>query len=135
MARREADWLRQGERDLAHAKLSREAGNHEWACYAAHQAAEKAVKAFFQSMGADAWGKVWGKSATALIAETTKQMSLPENLVDLIRALDHHNLATRYPDAHPQGAPMDFYTVKDAADAIAAAGEVVQFVRRRLTPA
>jgi len=45
MTNRAPDWLRQALRDLEQADDSREAGRHEWACFAAHQAAEKAVKA------------------------------------------------------------------------------------------
>ncbi len=45
MANRARDWLAQAERDLRHAQTSRDAGDHDWSCFAAHQAAEKAVKA------------------------------------------------------------------------------------------
>ena len=42
MASRAGDWFRQAERDLEQAADCRTAGRHEWACFAAHQAAEKA---------------------------------------------------------------------------------------------
>jgi HEPN domain-containing protein len=42
--------------DLEHARSDRERGFYEWACFSAQQAAEKAVKAVFQKMGAEAWG-------------------------------------------------------------------------------
>jgi HEPN domain-containing protein len=45
MPNRALDWLKQAERDLEQAADSRRAGRHEWACFAAHQAAEKAIKA------------------------------------------------------------------------------------------
>jgi len=45
MANRDRDWLRQAHRDLEQAEDSRRTGHHEWACFAAQQAAEKAVKA------------------------------------------------------------------------------------------
>ncbi|WP_083774320.1 HEPN domain-containing protein [Ammonifex degensii] len=45
MANRAWDWLKQAERDLAHAERSALQGDHGWACFAAHQAAKKAVKA------------------------------------------------------------------------------------------
>ena len=47
MANRDQDWLQQAERDFAQAEDSRSASRHEWSCFAAHQAAEKAVKALF----------------------------------------------------------------------------------------
>lgn len=37
-------WLRQAHGDLVHARLSMEAGHADWACLAAHHAAEKALK-------------------------------------------------------------------------------------------
>lgn len=45
MADRSKDWLKQALRDLEHAKSSMENEYYEWACFASHQAAEKAVKA------------------------------------------------------------------------------------------
>jgi HEPN domain-containing protein len=41
MANRWKDWWSQAERDLEHARESAAAERHEWACFAAHQAAEK----------------------------------------------------------------------------------------------
>jgi len=39
---RSRDWFAQAERDLEHARSAQREGRHEWACFAAHQAAEKA---------------------------------------------------------------------------------------------
>ena len=58
MAQRWRDWLAQAEHDLEQAAASRNDGRHDWACFAAHQAAEKAVKALHLSMGQEAWGHV-----------------------------------------------------------------------------
>ena len=44
MPNRAPDWLKQALRDLEQAEESRQAGRHEWACFAAEQAAEKAGK-------------------------------------------------------------------------------------------
>ncbi len=43
MGTRALDWFAQAERDLGHARNSRAAGNHDWACFASQQAADKAV--------------------------------------------------------------------------------------------
>ena len=45
---RAGDWVRQVKRDLQHARNDLDAAYFEWACFGAHQAAEKAVKALFQ---------------------------------------------------------------------------------------
>ena len=46
--------LAQGERDLEQAQASRDQDRHEWACFAAQQAAEKAVKALHLHLGQEA---------------------------------------------------------------------------------
>ncbi len=43
MANRYADWLRQAEADLRHARNALEDGDHEWACFAAQQAEAEAA--------------------------------------------------------------------------------------------
>ncbi len=58
MADRSKDWLNQALRDLNHAKISLEHEDYEWACFASHQAAEKAVKAlhlFLNKKHGDMW--------------------------------------------------------------------------------
>lgn len=47
--------ISQAVRDLEQAEDSRLEGRHEWACFAAHQAAEKAVKALHLHLGQEAW--------------------------------------------------------------------------------
>ncbi len=50
MVARAKDWMRQAEKDLSHARRDLEDGDYEWACFSAQQAAEKAVKALYQSL-------------------------------------------------------------------------------------
>ncbi len=61
MANRSHDWLRQALRDFEQAKDSRAGDRHEWACFAAQQAAGKAVKALHLANGQEAWGQVVAK--------------------------------------------------------------------------
>lgn len=51
MPRRAHDWFAQALRDLEQAEDSRRAQRHEWACLAAQQAGEKAVKALHLHWG------------------------------------------------------------------------------------
>lgn len=53
---RSADWLQQARADLALAGVSAGAGHHEWACFACHQAVEKALKGLHLKLGQQAWG-------------------------------------------------------------------------------
>jgi len=113
MASRSSDWLRQGRRDLDHARRARADGDHEWACFAAHQAAEKALKAAFQARGEEAWGHAVSELLTGLVREPAS-----DPLMTRAKALDKHYIPTRYPNGFPSGAPMDYYTAEDAAKAI-----------------
>ena len=56
MADRSADRLQQALRDLEQAEQSMESGRHEWACFAAHQAVEKALKGMNLALDQQAWG-------------------------------------------------------------------------------
>ena len=107
MGNRYADWFRQAEADLRHARNSLEDGDFEWSCFAAQQAAEKALKAVFQKLGMDAWGH----TVTALIGNLPDAVAQPsETLVNYARILDKHYIPTRYPNGFASGAPTDFYT-------------------------
>ena len=83
MPSRSRDWLNQALRDLDQAEDSRRAGRHEWACFAAQQAAEKAVKALHLHLGQEAWGHVISK----LFSELPKTISLPQELIEKGRTL------------------------------------------------
>lgn len=128
--RRDQDWLRQARRDLRHAENAAGDADYEWACFAAHQAAEKALKALLQFRSTDAWGH----SLTFLLDALRSTDPAEPRIVDLAKLLDKHYIPPRYPDAHPAGAPMDFYTSNEAKQAIAAAREVLAFVEGRIAP-
>jgi len=104
VVRRFEDWFRQAVRDLEHAKRSLEFGDYEWACFAAQQAAEKAVKALYQHLGVEAWGR----SASRLLNALPEQFRPPPELIDKAKELDKHYIPTRYPNFHPEGAPADY---------------------------
>ena len=56
MAERSRDWFRQAVHDLDHARSALAGGHHDWACFAAQQSAEKALKALVARLGGEAWG-------------------------------------------------------------------------------
>ncbi|RLE69314.1 MAG: DNA-binding protein, partial [Thermoprotei archaeon] len=49
-------WFMQSLRDIKAARDSFSAGNFEWVCFQAQQAAEKAVKALHFALGRSSWG-------------------------------------------------------------------------------
>jgi HEPN domain-containing protein len=128
MADRAQDWLAQAQRDLEQAAASRQEGRHEWACFAAHQAAEKAVKALHRRHGQEAWGHV----VAQLLAELPEPLDVSAELVERARVLDTGYIPTRYPDSHPAGAPFEHYGPLQSQQAVDYAGEILQFVRASL---
>jgi HEPN domain-containing protein len=123
MSDRAEDWLAQAIRDLEQAMSSRAEERHEWACFAAQQSAEKAVKALHLAMGQEAWGHVVAR----LLAELP--FSIDQNLVEKGRVLDNFYVPTRYANGHPEGAPFEHYGPLQSGEAINYAREILEFVR------
>ena len=128
MANRSLDWLNQAIRDLEQAEGSRDAGRHEWACFASHQAAEKAVKALHLHLGQEAWGHVIAR----LLSELPEVVSVAEVLIEKGRVLDNLYVPTRYPNGHPEGAPFEHYGQLQSEEAIRYASEIIEFVRSQM---
>jgi len=124
---RARDWMRQALRDLAHAERSLEMGDYEWACFAAQQAAEKAVKALYESRNME----VWGHSVSRMLESLPGGLKPNGDLIDKAKELDRHYIPTRYPNFHSEGAPLDYYTKSDAERAVKYAREVIEFCRSK----
>ena len=128
MATRWEDWFWQANRDLEQARSSASGGFYEWACFASHQAAEKAVKAVFQRHEADAWGHLLADLLQALPSE----IAVSGDLLDCGKQLDKHYIAPRYPDSLPHGAPGQSYTQAEAERAIENADRILRFCQSHL---
>lgn len=126
MAERSIDWFRQSEHDLGMAEAALEAGRHDWACFAAHQAAEKAVKALHLWHGQEVWGHGTERILRELPAE------VPQGLCDRAKVLDTFYVPTCYPDSHPEGAAFDHYGPLQSKEAILHASTILAFVRNAL---
>ena len=132
MSSRAADWFRQAEADLQHARHALRDAAHEWACFAAQQAAEKAVKAAHAALGQEAWGHVVTELLDALRPHAA---GIDDELMDRARALDKLYIPTRYPNGLAGGAPADFYTRPESERAIADAEVILAICRRVLSRA
>ncbi len=115
MPNRSKDWLTQADRDLELARHAENGDFFEWACFAAQQAAEKAVKALIAAKNGD----VRGHAITHMIAALPEGLSVPGDLVAAARRLDRHYLPTRYPYGFDRGAPLDYFAAEDSNRAIA----------------
>ena len=129
MPNRARDWFTQAERNLEQAVASRSDQRHEWACFAAQQSAELAVKALHLARGQEAWGHVVARLLTEL------PMKVSDDLVERARVLDSFYIPTRYPNGHPEGAPFTHYGKLQSEEAIAYAGEILAFVRDQMAGA
>ncbi len=128
MTNRSMDWFAQARRDLEQAVDSMRASRHEWACFAAHQAADKAVKALHLHFQQEAWGHVISR----LLTELPPSVETPSELIEKARVLDNFYVPARYPNGHPEGAPFQHYGTLQSEQAIRYAGEILEFVRSKM---
>jgi len=128
VSNRAVDWLNQAEKDYEHAQNSLENGHHDWACFAAHQAAEKAVKSLHLCLGQEVWGHVVAR----LLKELPSDISVPREISEKAMVLDNYYIPSRYPDSHPEGAPYEHYGSLQSKEAIAYAREIIAFVRAEM---
>jgi HEPN domain-containing protein len=133
LANRAADWLSQANQDLAMAQVSAGHGHHDWACFAAHQAVEKALKGLHLSHGQQAWGHGLGRLFRDLPDALQERMEagLPE-LVERLRILDALYIPTRYPDSLPDGAPSDHFGHLQSRDALSHARALVDAIAAQM---
>ena len=127
MAERSSDWLRQSEKDLEKAKLDIDWGYYEWSCFTAQQAAEKALKALFQHLNAEAWGH----GAKALLDKLPFDDG--KALLEDAKFLDKLYIPTRYPNGLPEGIPHDYFTKSEAQQAVKSALRVHGWCKSKIS--
>lgn len=105
-------WYNQARADLAAAENSAAAGHYEWACFQAHQAGEKALRAF-----------LYGRGQTSVVTHSLRRLAREAatddpsfaELDEAARWLDQHYIPTRYPNRlDPEMAPVAYYEEGDA---------------------
>ena len=121
--RRYQDWLEQARFNLEHARLSLDAGHFEWACFAAQQAAEMAVKALYRSLG----DEPAGHSVLLLLQKLPRQHRPSSSLLDDGKTLDRVYIPSRYPSGLPAGTPRGAFSRKDAEEVILSAERICRF--------
>jgi HEPN domain-containing protein len=120
-------WLTQALHDRDAARLNRDHGFCEHACFLTQQAAEKALKAFLYARGQ---GPVIGHSTLVLSHEAASLEPAFAALAESCRHLDQLYIATRYPNGLPAGVPHDFYDRGLADGALAHLDAVIACVSR-----
>ena len=128
MPERSQDWYKQALRDLEQAVDSQKLGRHEWACFAAQQAAGKVVKALHLKNRQETWGHV----VSRLLHELPNSIEIPELLIEKARVLDNYYIPARYPNGHPESAHFEHYDVLQSSEAIQYASEIIEFVNHQM---
>jgi HEPN domain-containing protein len=127
MQQRESErWLIQARWDLKAARDSATAGNFEWACFQAQQAAEKAPKSFLYRAGAEPLAL---HSLRRLVGECEK-ISPEWATLRPAAELDRYYLPTRYPNGLPDDVPHEYFTAEAAEECLSLASSVIAFVER-----
>lgn len=109
---RSSDWLHQARADLDLAAVSAEAGHHEWACFACHQAVEKALKALHLAHGQQVWGHGLGRSYRELPRAVAERLAAAVgDLDDRLRILDTSTSPRAIPIACRMGPPLTISAV------------------------
>ncbi|MCS5696628.1 HEPN domain-containing protein [Desulfofundulus thermocisternus] len=122
MPERKMDRLKQAQRDLLHAKMDLKEGFYKWACFSAQQAAEKALKAVYQSRNEMAWGH----SVKELLEGLREFMNIMP-LLEGAKIPDKYYIPARYPNGFATGAPVDYFTEKEAREAVGYAEQIIRF--------
>ena len=103
-------WIEMAERTVRSAVRDMEAGDYNWACFKAHQAAEFAAKALLYGLGKPARGC----SVLRLLREASAFVEVGEEVLVDAALLDKFYIPTRYVDAWSEGVPYEYYTRGDA---------------------
>lgn len=120
-------WREEADRALAGARLQAEVGLHNWSCFAAEQAAQLAFKGLLHGLGRGPWGHDLVRLGELAGAAG---IVLPEEIEAALRRLGRHYIPARHPDAHASGPAGAHYGDSDAAEALADAERLLDFVDR-----
>jgi HEPN domain-containing protein len=120
-----ARWREEADRAQGAAVREAQAGNHNWSCFLAEQAAQLAVKALLHGLGRAPWGHDLEQHTRAL---GEAGVELPDEVTAGARHLARHYIPARYPDAHPAASPGSRYVADDSAGALRAARTLLAFV-------
>lgn len=118
-------WLSQAKYTLESAEEDLKHGKFSWSCFKSQQAAEYAVKGLLHGVG-----KIpIGHSLTRLVRRMSRWIDLNEALKHA-RTLDRHYIPTRYPNAHPEGAPYEYYDEDTAQEALKSSRKLLEMVEK-----
>ena len=120
LERTSRSWLDTARKDLEFARLAASSDFHAHACFNAHQAAEKAVKAIHYAKGART---VLGNSVRQLLEHL--DIASLRMLHPAARQLDLYYVPTRYPTGLDNGTPDEAFSADQSDQALDFARDIV----------
>lgn len=117
------DWYEQGKRDYQRALLDIEHGYYEWACFTSQQATEKVIKGLGLKLGIT----LWGHSLLEMMKILGQNISIDDEIVEWATLLDLYYIPPRYPNGFASGKPADYFSEKQAREALHAADSIIRF--------
>ncbi|MFQ6073903.1 MAG: HEPN domain-containing protein [Candidatus Bathyarchaeia archaeon] len=91
------DWLKEAESDLKHAKICLKLESYNWACFAAQQSAEKALKAFIMAFSRKR--PLHTHDLIKLFSEAEGKLKLAYETTEHLGELSSYYTLARYPNA------------------------------------
>ncbi len=127
MPSRPLDWLNQSKRDLEEAEDSMGHEKYEWACFAAQQSAEKAVKGLYNALNKE----IWSHSISRMLSQLP-EFKVDKQIIERSKELDRVYTGSRYPDYYTEGSPYEYYSIEDARRCINYAKEIFEFCSKNI---
>ncbi|MCM8777476.1 MAG: HEPN domain-containing protein [Candidatus Omnitrophica bacterium] len=91
--------------------------------FSAQQSVEKVVKA----TGLKLELVLWDHSITEMLNILSEKIEIPQSIKDAAKLLDLYYILPMYPNGFPSGKPSDYFTEKQAKEAIDAADNIIRF--------
>ncbi len=120
-------WWRQALADFSFLPVARQAAKYDTCCFLAQQTAEKALKAYLFQQGEEL---IFTHSIFKLCAMAAHYAADFTELQERVKLLDFYYVEARYPNALEDVIPAEFYSGRDAEQAIGMAEAVIALVER-----
>ena len=118
-------WFKSAKLTLESARNDLVSSSYNWACFKAHQAVEKAFKALLWGLGKPKHGH----SLVSLLNELRNLgLNIPTDVVEYSIELSKYYTITRYPDTWESGIPEEYFTEREARDAVLKAEKILKWV-------
>jgi HEPN domain-containing protein len=122
-------WLQQAQSDFAFLDVARQARKYDTCCFLAQQTAEKALKAYLFHQGEEL---VFTHSIFRLCDLAAQYDPAFRDIREQVKLLDFYYVEARYPNALEEVIPAEFYSDRDAEQAIAMARIIIESVQARM---